>query len=376
MTMRQVAISIGDLTKIVAPGAEAQYEIVVYPQRAGGTQPGDDALWPVVACYVGAEFVADGVVLYVGDAAPVTAQRGQLIRLRLRNPLDVPATWIGALIGVERKLSVPKPRQFTAAQLERLVSQATSDEPPLLSADAPLSAAVLECVVHGHAWKTYPAVSHRICDRCGAHEDPLTAADIERSIHGHVWRFDDRTGDRICICGAREAMPEKQRCNAYHVAGDPAPDLVPCPRCGELRCPRCRDQRGYCKISDSGFVVCAPPRVRYYCETAPPREVVEVTPCVLDGDALGAVPRNPELCVRGHLRWTARMQIEWERHEDFRLTPRADGAVSAWPPRLLERDVSPPVGVDAFGGAVITDGKEHARCALCGAWLRRVEVRR
>lgn len=76
------------------------------------------------------------------------------------------------------------------------------------------------------------------------------------------------------------------RCSVDHVD-----DLRPCPRCGDLRCPRCRDARGYCKFCDStNDVVCAPEHHRgelsAYPRGAPDRHRA-APPCEVCGGAVG-----------------------------------------------------------------------------------------
>ena len=121
-----------------------------------------------------------------------------------------------------------------------------------------------------------------------------------------------------------------------------------------------------------------------YCEAAPPRAVVEAATCLLDGDEVGAPALVPHL--RAPLCYTARMQAAWARHEAHETRWRAamhghaqadrdDAARDAFKRYAGRSDweVAPPAGADAYGGAVIVapaTGK-GARCALCGAWLRR-----
>lgn len=119
------------------------------------------------------------------------------------------------------------------------------------------------------------------------------------------------------------------------------------------------------------------PRTVVYCSAAPPRAVVEAVVVALDGTEGG----RP---VRVRLVWSARMRVEWTRHEVWGwrqraamkvAVERADGAAALRAqPSIYERELDPPAGADAYGGDVVV-GQRGARCGLCGAWIRSVEVR-
>lgn len=127
-----------------------------------------------------------------------------------------------------------------------------------------------------------------------------------------------------------------------------------------------------------------------YCENAPPREIVESTEVMLDGDECGGVPKTPYL--RSHLVWSSHMKWEWERHDAWSKRWRTaaneaaaihDGSRCLVAHRqyaaVLNRDVTPPSSPDAYGGLVtcqpgeqphpILDRKGY-RCRLCGGWIR------
>jgi hypothetical protein len=113
-----------------------------------------------------------------------------------------------------------------------------------------------------------------------------------------------------------------------------------------------------------------------YCENAPPREIVESTPVMLDGDEVGGVPKTPFL--RSHLCWNQRMKAEWERHEAWSkpIVAAAEAAYQRGDVTALmaaetcrpDHDSKAPTDTDQFGGRIA--GVSGMRCKLCGGWIR------
>ena len=113
-----------------------------------------------------------------------------------------------------------------------------------------------------------------------------------------------------------------------------------------------------------------------YCENAPPREIVESTPVMLDGDEVGGVPKTPFL--RSHLHWNLRMKAEWERHEAWSkpIVAAAEAAYQRGDVTALmaaetcrpDHDSKAPTDTDQFGGRIA--GVSGMRCKLCGGWIR------
>ena len=127
-------------------------------------------------------------------------------------------------------------------------------------------------------------------------------------------------------------------------------------------------------------------RVVTYCEHAPPRELVEATPILLDGNALGA-PTLGTLVgrVSSHLCWSQSLGAAWDRHETYRCSLGTDdddgGDLYLGTPADLSAvvDPSPPDDIDAFGGRVfcrldLPAPVRGMRCRLCGGWLRSVTI--
>jgi len=333
--MRRFTLGIGDSSRVVQPGATIGYCVIAQsPFQLRGLRGTEyvegrsaPARWPVVACYAGDEVISGPQALYDDETRPITCQRGQQITLTLRNPLLTPAAWCGALIGVAY----------------RRVDLAS---------------------VCQHVWvhRNGGVVRSDVCGRCGAKRVHVP----QHVSCGGVYPEEiDAYPD-----GARPLTAEELQA-ALHRVEQEAQHTAKIERAVEelSRIPR-------------------EPRRIFYCEAAPSREVVEAATCLLDGDEVGGVPRMPYLKTR--LYYTARMQIEWERHRDHEerwqdimhghaQADRVDAAVIALGKYAGKNDweIDPPGDTDTYGGKVLVApaSGRGARCALCGAWLRVVEVR-
>jgi hypothetical protein len=125
-------------------------------------------------------------------------------------------------------------------------------------------------------------------------------------------------------------------------------------RAADVTCPRCR---AWLQAQSPPPPRAPAPVVRpqeiVYCSAAPPRAVVERVRVKLDGPDAVTVP----------LVFSARMKVEWERHEAWR---RASGSSTQF-----DHDARLPVGPDQFGGLVrMLDDLRGIRCRLCGGWER------
>lgn len=350
--VQNFSIPVGDATRPVQPGEVARFEVfaekMFQPRKlvltqffVGDMAGGGPCRWPVEACYVGDRVIDGAMALYDGfDGAPV-CKVGHAIRLRLRNPLAVPAAVCGALVG--RTVPAAALRPLTAAELEQLRGDAPAPKP--------LSAADLERLVLAAA---------------GVADEPLRCCDCGQPCAG---LGDDPTQPRCGPCLEKHRGTYDKPLVTRAAAGLPDPATAPAKR-----------------------DVLAPHPV-IYCEHAPPREVVEAATCLLDGDEVGAPARRSHLRVP--LCYTARMKVAWERHEKHRL---ACGGRLLWDlikddaaglrhiddVRLIriDNDFEAPRGIDDYGGRVATSptasltSRRRAlpgfRCALCGGWLREV----
>lgn len=158
-----VTLSVGDGQRRYAPGESfelelrpqvelqlKQLQLLQYPQGdpGGGTR----CCWPIEACYVGDRVIPGPMALYDGLADAPPCKVGWIIRLRLRNPLNVSAAICGSFIG---RTYVHPPRIPSRAELAQ---------------PRPFSAAELECLVTDHAWQATGDGVSRTCSRCGRWE--------------------------------------------------------------------------------------------------------------------------------------------------------------------------------------------------------------
>lgn len=107
------------------------------------------------------------------------------------------------------------------------------------------------------------------------------------------------------------------------------------------------------------------PRLITYCESAPPREVVESL-IVRCGDGLegGKPVMAPSL-------WTRAMRLEWERHEAWLAK------MEGWPvARIGEREAPLPSDLDRYGGHALRAGALGCAtiCRLCGGVVRSISL--
>ena len=91
------------------------------------------------------------------------------------------------------------------------------------------------------------------------------------------------------------------------------------------------------------------------------------------------MPRVDDLRVRSTRKWTARLQVAWDRHEAYRLTVIDPTTGQPYPGRPASLDNDPlhlaPTATDLYAGVATTIRQGHGwRCRLCGGWMRRVVV--
>lgn len=439
MNTHNFAVAVGDASRCRAPGETFELTpmplVDLRPVRLQLTQfvdgRSEPCRWPIEACYVGARFIDGAMALYDGHNGLPTCKLGQTVRLRLRNPLAVPAAVCGALIGrtyrTDGSIGASLGSGYAPGQ-------------------APLTAAQLEEMVHDEKTRGMPRCAcgrrtvHR-CKRCGsprcaehlrgddgtcclsggqpvvtcsakAAVSPLTTADLERMVGAAAappyycvdcdaatpgYRIDEDVGVHCEACARKHrASPLVSRA----AAGLPDPATVPTKRGVEVRFPATAEELRRALgdppawgAGDVPIIVPPPaPRRVVYCEAAPPPEVVAAATCLLDGDEVGAPARHPHVVVP--LVYTARMRLAWERHRDHeaRWTALSEEAAARGDrvacerahrqhAARMDRDVPFPPARDAFGGAVVTTAPSDEppsgygyRCRLCGAWLRSVTV--
>lgn len=275
--------------------------------------------WPVSSCYVRDEW-RPHELLYDGGFDFGVLEVGQTFRVTVRNDGDETFEFSGHLLG------------------RRLKRKVRTAAPPWAMLGGFVSSAEYGQLGGGEVFSA-ERLAELVADGAAADlRTPLTAADLARAADG---RDASPTIDKL---DESDPDPPPPRCNYDH---DPDPD------------------------DETGTVT--------YCEHAPPRALVEATPVTLDGDALGAVPRVDALRVRSTLKWTARLQVAWARHDAYRLAVIDPTTGQPYPGQPATLDNDPlrlaPAAPDLFGGVAPTVRQGHGwRCRLCGGWMRRAAV--
>ena len=340
--------------------------------------------WSILSCYV-ADRWCPHELLYDGGFDFGVIKAGQTFRIDVRNDGPVVLELSGYVLGSQLKRKPRAVDQYAVIgsrvegsfSAERLAELATDCASP--SAGVPITAADLcriadgadapSCAVGAHEWAPRAVMGDNLleaCRRCGG-ERLHALADAPRNAFG----------------GDGSNRPGHEHGKLDESDPDPPPACVDCgdpcagltapwhagPHCG----PCAERHRGHDPDPDdeTGIVT--------YCEHAPPRALVEATPITLDGDALGAVPRVDDLRVRSTRKWTARLQVAWDRHEAYRLTVIDPTTGQPYPGRPASLDNDPlhlaPTATDLYAGVATTIRQGHGwRCRLCGGWMRRVVV--